>query len=159
MAHVGQKYKLQFRRDLAFDVSNVNAYPEAMLFKEDNLDGGVGRDIDRAPVLLVNLAKDNPPIMKWKSAVRSAAGITYTMTFIMHDPTDRDHQKVEMQVMDAVTGIMLLNWTVQPVAFARAPANMSSDGGVVLTQTPLCFIPSGAPSWEYFAAGWSDYNP
>jgi len=159
MAHIGKLYKLQFRRDLANVTDNRNAYPEAMLFKEDNMDGPIGLAIGAHRVLLVNVAKNNQPPMKWVSSPATVAGVTYTVTFSLSDPFDTSSTNVDLQVVNVGTGAILMHWSSGPPMFGNAPARMANDGGTVITQTPLCNIPSTIPSWEYDAAGWTAYNP
>lgn len=159
MAHVGKFYKLQFRRDLANVLNNVNAYPEAMLWDQSNLGGPLGIDVRDHQPILINLAKDNQPPMVWESVVRHAGGIDYTVRLTINDPFNIPASTLRVQVLDANTAATYFNWVQQLKSPSSTPSGWSGVSFAAFIDTPQYKILGGSFLWDWRAAAWSVYNP
>jgi|SRR5215471_9858869 len=86
MAHVGKRYKLQFRRDLHRDSFNDRAWPEAWKLLVEDFAGLKGSLLDGLTVIVIDLRKNDQPPMVWESDPIPIGGLTFTYRLVIADP-------------------------------------------------------------------------
>ncbi len=90
MAHKGNPYKVQFRRDLHLDLKNSLGYPECYISGFAYCGGAKGSLLTGVAFRSINLLKSSQPPMVWTSEIITVGGFQWTNQWFIDVPTIRE---------------------------------------------------------------------
>lgn len=159
MAHVGKRWKLQFRRDLWSVGFNADHWAEAYRYQQTPAFGVVAADFLSSTVPLVNLLTNDQPPMVWRSGPRVAAGITYDVIYSQTEPNFPDLRVVTFTVKDLTHGVDLFRFNTIAGLLGGGPAQTSVTSQAVSLESPLWNTGGQSFIWRVDAMTWAEYNP
>ncbi len=159
MAHVGKRYKLQFRRDLALNVVNRDAYPEGAFLSVASLGGVVGDRIQQNDIIVANLLTDAQPPMVWTSGIVVVSSVPFHAQVTLDGFNGIDKPFGRLKIIREITGAILFDSGESVSRQDGPPFNCGWQCGVPPTQTALCHILGATFAFGMMAAEWVDYNP
>ncbi len=159
MAHKGNLYKVQFRRDLHLDLDNRFGYPEAYNVQVNGVYHAGGSPLGSINFLCVNLLTSTQPPMVWVSPWVTSFGFTFRVTITIVDPAIRTGDNGVQHV------------TVEEITQGVVAQGDCAVTGWAYDQNALFAILSSwhfAPGWSFgptqavtytLAADYASYNP
>jgi hypothetical protein len=159
MAHVGKDYRLQFRRDLALNVFNVNAFAEAYDVLTFTWGGLKGSTLNGVTFQVINVSKAAGVSMTWQSRATPVAGRTFTLNVELVDATKvpLGTCPVRVTMTELVDGLVWFdNLIFGPSHYFRLQA---TGIGAPAFLAPGYTAPFGSIAFDGPFADWTSYNP